>query len=41
MILVYDGSFEGFLSLVYDVYYEKLAPIKIYKTLQNEIILKR
>ena len=40
MILVYDGSFEGFLSLVYDVYYEKLAPIKIYKTLPNEIIFE-
>ena len=40
MILVYDGSFEGFLSLVYDVYYEKLTPIKIYKTLPNEIIFE-
>ena len=29
MILVYDGTFEGFLSLVYEVYYEKLKPIKI------------
>jgi probable DNA metabolism protein len=40
MILVYDGSFEGFLSLVYDVYYKKLTPTKIYKTLPNEIIFE-
>ena len=40
MILVYDGSFEGFLSLVYEVYYKKLKPIKIYKTLPNEIIFE-
>ena len=38
MILVYDGSFEGFLSLIYEVYYQKLKPLKIYKTLPNEII---
>ena len=24
MILFYDGTFEGFLSLVYEVYYKKL-----------------
>ena len=40
MILVYDGTFEGFLSLVYEVYYKKLKPIKIYKTLPNEMIFK-
>ena len=40
MILVYDGSFEGFLSLVYEVYYKKLKPTKIYKTLPNEIIFE-
>ena len=40
MILVYDGTFEGFLSLVYKVYYEKLKPIKIYKTLPNEMIFE-
>ena len=38
MILVYDGTFEGFLSLVYEVYYKKLKPTNIYKTLPNEII---
>ena len=40
MILVYDGTFESFLSLVYEVYYKKLKPIKIYKTLPNEIIFE-
>ena len=40
MILVYDGTFEGFLSLVYEVYYKKLKPIKIYKTLPNEILFE-
>ncbi|MGJ0339978.1 TIGR03915 family putative DNA repair protein [Aliarcobacter cryaerophilus] len=40
MILVYDGTFEGFLSLVYEVYYKKLKPTKIYKTLPNEIIFE-
>ena len=40
MILVYDGSFEGFLSLVYEVYYKKLKPKKIYKTLPNEMIFE-
>ena len=40
MILVYDGTFEGFLSLVYEVYYEKLKPIKIYKTLPNKMIFE-
>ncbi|AXX89944.1 DNA metabolism protein [Arcobacter suis] len=40
MILVYDGTFEGFLSLVYEVYYKKLKPIKIYKTLPNEIVFE-
>jgi len=32
MIAVYDGSFEGFLSLVHDVYYKKLTISKIVKT---------
>ena len=40
MILVYDGTFEGFLSLVYSVYYEKLKPKNIYKTLPNEMIFE-
>jgi probable DNA metabolism protein len=40
MILIYDGSFEGFLSLVYEVYYKKLQPTRIYKKLPNELILE-
>ena len=40
MILVYDGTFEGFLSLVYEVYYKKLKPTKIYKTLPTEMIFE-
>ena len=40
MILIYDGTFEGFLSLVYCVYYEKLKPKNIYKTLPNEMIFE-
>ncbi len=39
MIVVYDGSFEGYLSLVHDVYYEKLKPIKILKKLPDTLIL--
>lgn len=38
MILLYDGSFEGFLSLIYEIYYKKLKPTNIYKSLPNEII---
>lgn len=38
MILLYDSTFEGFLSLIYEVYYKKLKPTNIYKTLPNEII---
>ena len=41
MILLYDGSFEGFLSLIYRVYYEKLKPINICKSLANEIIFEK
>ena len=40
MILLYDGTFERFLSLVYEVYYKKLKPTKIYKTLPNEILFE-
>lgn len=31
MKVLYDGSFEGFLTLVYDVYYEALKPTSIVK----------
>jgi len=40
MILVYDGTFEGFLSLVYEVYYKKLSPSKIYKNNPTQLILE-
>ncbi|MGJ0309687.1 TIGR03915 family putative DNA repair protein [Aliarcobacter cryaerophilus] len=40
MILLYDGTFDGFLSLVYEVYYKKLKPTKIYKTIPNEILFE-
>ncbi|MDX9743219.1 MAG: TIGR03915 family putative DNA repair protein [Arcobacteraceae bacterium] len=39
MIVIYDGSFEGFLTLVYEVYYQKLKPKKIVKELPNSLIL--
>lgn len=35
MILVYDKTFEGFLTLTYDVYYEKLKVSKILKKYPN------
>ncbi len=38
MILIYDGSFEGFLSLIYEVYYQKIKVTKILKKEPNEII---
>lgn len=40
MILYYDGSFEGFLTLVYDVYYNKLSPTKITKDLPQDLFFK-
>ncbi len=39
MIVVYDGSFEGFLTLVYEVYYQKLKPETILKEIPNSLIL--
>lgn len=40
MILVYDKSFEGFLSLVYEVYYEKLKPTKITNQQPHTLLLE-
>lgn len=40
MILLYNDIFEGFLSLIYKVYYKKLIPNKIYKTLPQELIIE-
>lgn len=36
--LLYDGSFEGFLSLVYEVYHKKLRVNEIY-TLSSDSLL--
>lgn len=41
MILLYDGSFEGFLSLVYEVYYEKLAVSSIVKKMPETLLFER
>lgn len=41
MILLYDGSFEGFLSLVYEVYYEKLAVCCIVKKMPETLLFER
>lgn len=41
MILLYDGSFEGFLSLVYEVYYEKLHVSSIVKKMPETLLFER
>ncbi|MDD3342109.1 MAG: TIGR03915 family putative DNA repair protein [Sulfurospirillaceae bacterium] len=41
MILLYDGSFEGFLSLVYEVYYEKLQVSSIVKQMPDTLLFER
>ncbi|MDD2384535.1 MAG: TIGR03915 family putative DNA repair protein [Sulfurospirillaceae bacterium] len=41
MILLYDGSFEGFLSLVYEVYYEKLHVNAIVKKMPETLLFER
>lgn len=40
MIVLYDSSFEGFLTLVYKVYYEKITPSKIIKTYPDTLVLE-
>lgn len=40
MILVYDGTFEGFLTLVYEVYYKKLKPTTILRQYPNSLVLE-
>ncbi len=39
MIVVYDGSFEGFLTLVYDVYHSKICPEQIIKEEPKTLLL--
>lgn len=41
MILLYNGTFEGFLTLVYDVYYEKLACSEIIKQMPTSLSFER
>jgi len=41
MVLLYDGSFEGFLSLVYEVYYEKLSVDSIVKEMPQTLLFER
>jgi len=40
MNVLYDGSFEGFLSLVYDVYYDSLSPTSIIKAEPKELLFE-
>lgn len=40
MKVLYDGSFEGFLTLVYEVYYDKLNPSSIIKVEPNELLFE-
>ncbi|RXJ66419.1 DNA metabolism protein [Halarcobacter ebronensis] len=40
MILLYDRTFEGFLTLVYEVYYKKLKPTAILKEKPTTLILE-
>jgi len=40
MRVVYDATFEGYLSLVYEVYYNKISPSEILKTMPNSLLLE-
>lgn len=39
MLVIYDGSFESFLTLVHDVYYKKLSPNSITKEKPTSLLL--
>lgn len=41
MILLYDGSLEGFLTLVYEVYYAKIEVTTIVKTVPQTLLFER
>ncbi len=41
MTLVYDGSFEGFLTLIYEIYYRKLKPSEILRQRPKRLILEK
>lgn len=40
MKVLYDGTFEGFLTLVYDVYYDALKPTSILKEEPKELLFE-
>jgi probable DNA metabolism protein len=40
MIVLYDGSFEGFLTLVYEVYYAKLHVKNIIKKIPERLVFE-
>ncbi|AXX92305.1 DNA metabolism protein [Malaciobacter molluscorum LMG 25693] len=40
MILIYDKTFEGFLTLVYEVYYKRLKPKNISTKIPNNLFLE-
>jgi len=40
MIVEYDGSFEGFLTLVHACYYERIAPDTIVRSAPNSLLLE-
>ncbi len=40
MRVVYDGSFEGFLSLVHDRYYKKLSPSEILRQMPQTLLIE-
>lgn len=41
MMVLYDGSFEGFLTLIYDVYYESLHVSSIVKKMPETLVFER
>lgn len=40
MNLLYDGTFEGFLTLVHEVYYAKIKPLAIFKSSPKELLFE-
>jgi probable DNA metabolism protein len=40
VILIYDSSIDGFFTLVYEVYYNKLKPTQILKSKPNELLFE-
>jgi len=39
MIMIFDGTFEGFLTAVFDVYYQKVNPVVIQKADEMQLTL--